>query len=76
MNEDTAKEIKDHYVHGRGSIQDLARIYQVSVDAILELVGEGHLSTVTFHGDMIDQSEAGNVTMNHGETVKVPFDLS
>lgn len=77
MTEETAKTIKDHYIAGRGSIQDLARIYQVSVDEVLELIGEGSMSTVFTQGDMIDQAEAGpNTEMNYGKNFRVPFDLS
>lgn len=77
MNEQTAKEIKGWYIKGKGSIQDLARIYRVTVEEVLELIGESGLGTVTTQGDMVDPSEAGpGVQLEHGKDFKVPFDVS
>lgn len=76
MTEETANEIKGHYQAGRGSIQDLARIYHVSVEEILNLIGEGTATTVAVQGDMIDQSEAGaGADMNYGKEFRTPFSL-
>lgn len=75
--EDIKKRILEHYQKGQGSIQDLARIYRLSVDEVLEIVGERHLSTVSTQGDLIDVNEAGpNAQMNYGREFKVPFDVS
>lgn len=74
MDEKTEQEIKRWYMLGKGSIQDLARIYHVTVDQVLVLVGEQQASTVTTQGDMIDATEAGqNVEMNYGKEFKTPF---
>ena len=74
MNEETAKEIKHWYMIGRGSIQDLARIYNVSVEQVLDLIGEGSAKSVTAQGDMIDAAEAGpGAEMNYGKEFKIPF---
>lgn len=76
MDEETARQIKDHYIHGRGSIQDLARIYRLSVEEVLNLIGEGSSARVYTQGDMIDQNEAGpGVQLNHGKEFNVPFTL-
>lgn len=64
------------YQHGKGSIQDLARIYNVEVSYVLNIIGEGHLSNVTLGGDMIDATTAGpGVSMNYGKEIKIPFDV-
>lgn len=74
VDEAKRKEIFGHYQHGRGSIQDLARIYHVSVDEVLEITGNSTLSTVFSQGDLIDSTEAGpNAAMNYGKEIKVPF---
>lgn len=71
------KEIRHWYNLGKGSIQDYARIYKISVEEVLEIVGESNLGTVEVTGDMIDASEAGpGAEMNYGGPVKVPFDVS
>ena len=72
--ETTQKEILDLYQTGKGSIQDYARIYRLSVDEVLEIVGERHLSSVHIGGDLVDPTELGpNGQMNYGEDVAVPF---
>lgn len=77
INEKTVEEqIKFYYQHGKGSIQDLSRIFNVSVDHVLNLIGESQLSTVSTTGDLIDESEAGpGATINYSKTFKVPFDV-
>lgn len=75
--EDIKEKILGHYLRGEGSIQDLARIYKVSVDEVLEIIGEKNLGSVTVQGDLIDASEAGpNAEMNYGQEFKVPFDVN
>lgn len=55
------------YEHGKGSIQDIARVHRISVDEVLQIIGQGELSTVETTGDMIDQSELGpGATLEHG----------
>lgn len=74
MDDKTRAEIIHWYQVGTRSIQDIARIYRVSVDEVLELVGEKELGSVYLGGDLIDRDEAGpNAEMNYGQTVKVPF---
>jgi hypothetical protein len=74
LRDDEKKQIKEFYQQGKGSIQDYARIYRVSVDEILQLIGEEHLSQVTIPGDMIDPNEAGpGATLNYGQDVGVPY---
>lgn len=76
MDKTIEEQIKFYYQHGKGSIQDLARIFNVSVERVLDLVGEGHLSTVTTAGDLIDESEIGpGATINYEKTFRVPFDV-
>lgn len=74
MDEKTATEIRHWYNLGKGSIQDLARIYRVSVDDVLKVVGESNLGSVAVSGDLIDAGEAGpGADMNYGKTYQVPF---
>jgi hypothetical protein len=74
MNEEMQKEIIDLYQAGHGSIQDLARIYRVSVQEVLNLTGNGALGQVSTGGDLISESDAGpNVQMNYGKSFQVPF---
>jgi hypothetical protein len=54
------EEIREHYQAGRGSIQDYARIYHLTVPQVLEIVNEKDLGEVTVsHGDQIDADEIG-----------------
>lgn len=74
LDEKTKSEIKHVYNTSRNSIQDIARIYRVSVDQVLEIIGESRLGTVTTQGDIIDASEAGpGAVLNYGKEFKVPF---
>jgi hypothetical protein len=74
LKDEEKTEIKNFYQTGKGSIQDLARIYRVSVDEVLEVIGEKHLSSVRISGDMIDPTEAGpGAQLNYGSDVVVPF---
>lgn len=47
------------YQHAQGSIQDIARVYRLSVDEVLKMIGHGDMLEVSTQGDLIDQSEAG-----------------
>lgn len=77
VDEDTAKKIWDHYQKGQGSLQDLARIYRVGVDDVLEIIKETELSTVALTGDLIDPSDVGpGGEFNHGKQVKVPYTVN
>lgn len=69
--------IKRHYEKGRGSIQDLARVYHVDVDSVLRTIGIDDMSEVTVVGDLIDREEAGpEAELNpNGKRYKVPYDL-
>jgi hypothetical protein len=59
LDDETKKKILEHYQKGQGSIQDLARIYRVSVEQILDLTDNSELKQVTTTGDLVDASEAG-----------------
>jgi hypothetical protein len=70
-------EIKDHYNNGRGSLQDYARLYNVPMQKVLEITGNTGLSEVEMVGDQVDQEELGRSgTVNPGEIIDTPFDLS
>jgi hypothetical protein len=75
MDAKTKKQVYEAYQSGTNSLQDLARIYKVDLDDVLNLTGNGHLATVqTSAGDMIDSSEAGpGGRLNGPESTKVPF---
>jgi hypothetical protein len=77
--EETITAIKGYYQGGRGSIQDYARIYQLTVPQVLEIVGETDLGEVEIGGDQIDAQEigknyAGEIKPPHKEDV--PFSLN
>lgn len=68
------EQIVDAYQSSRNSIQDIARIFGVSVEHVLQLTGNGELVNVTYMGDMVDTTEVGNQTpLNYGQVVKVPY---
>lgn len=71
------QKILYHYQHGEGSIQNIARFFNVEVDEVLNIIGEGDIAQVHQAGDTIGPDEAGpNATINYGEDVKVPFTLN
>jgi hypothetical protein len=68
------EQIKYWYQRGKGSIQDIARIYNVTVHEVLVLIGEAESSNVFVAGDLIDEQEAGpSAQMNHGKSVRIDF---
>lgn len=75
MEDDLKAKINGHWQRGEGSIQDLARVYKISVDEVLEMIGQTDMTTIVTQGDMIDQTEAGpEVTVNPlGRPIKVPY---
>jgi len=77
LSEKEIAEIKDFYQHGKGSIQDYARIYRVSVAEILDIVGESDLKRAKMSdGDQVDAAELGPTgrgMINGPEYVDVPF---
>lgn len=76
MDNKLKKKLNDHYQKGQGSIQDLARVYNVSVDDVLMAIGQGHIAEgVTLVGDLVDQAYAGpEVKVNQdGTKVKQTF---
>lgn len=74
LDEESKKKIREHYIRGQGSIQDIARVYRVEVDEVLNIIGLNDLSSVDAQGDLIDASEAGpGAEINHGKTFQVPY---
>lgn len=76
LSEEDQAKIRDFYQHGKGSIQDYARIYRVDVNEILHIIGEDHLATVHIEGDQVDESELGPTgkgQISLGEDVAVTF---
>jgi hypothetical protein len=74
MDDELKKEVRAAYQLGKVSIQDIARIKRLTVDEVLEIIGEGELKSVQTGGDLIDPSEAGpGASMNYGRDFKVPF---
>jgi hypothetical protein len=47
------------YNHAQGSIQDIARVYRLSMEEVLKLIGHDNMLEIPTQGDLIDQSEAG-----------------
>ncbi len=69
--------IRRHYQCGRGSIQDYARIYNLTVQAVLSILEQDEGQTVTLLGDQIDSEEVGmDIPLNTGTKIKIPYDLS
>lgn len=76
MDDELQKKILGHYQRGEGSIQDIARVYRVTVQEVLEVIGEGSMGKITMGGDLIDASEAGpTAQMNYGQEIHVPFNV-
>lgn len=76
VDDTTRKKIWEHYQKGQGSLQDLARIYKVSVPEVLEIIGHSELASVQAPGDMIDATEAGpGAEMNYGREIHIPFSV-
>lgn len=74
MDEDLKKKVIEHYNLGQGSIQDIARVYRLDVDEVLEVLGMQDMMTVQTMGDLIGQDEAGLETpLQSGRKYKVPY---
>lgn len=66
LDDKTRAEIFEAYQRSNRSIQDIARIYRVTVEQVLHIIGEDELTTITTQGDLIDSSEAGpGVDLNY-----------
>lgn len=75
MDKKTKDAVLKAYQTSSNSLQDLARIHNVSLDEVLNLTGNGHLATVqTSPGDMVDGTEVGPGAVVNGPTsAKIPF---
>ena len=74
MDDTTRNKIIEHYQKGQGSIQDIARVYRVSVDEVLDIIGVKDIGTVTYTPDLIDPSEVGpGASFNYGSTEKINY---
>ena len=68
------EKIVDAYQTSHRSIQDIARIFNVTVDHVLNLIGAGDLASVQIQGDLIDLSELGpGAQFNYGKTERINF---
>lgn len=79
LSEEEIEKIKDLYQHGKGSIQDYARIYRVEVSEILEILGMGEMNQVQYTPDLVDASEMGpekNKINGEGEIATVPYTVN
>lgn len=59
MDEQLIGKIKNHYQKGEGSIQDIARVYRLTVEEVLDVLGLSDVKTVEGMGDLIGTNEAG-----------------
>lgn len=57
MDTELRKKINEHYQLGQGSIQDIARVYRLSVEEVLGVLGLNDLLEVESVGDLVDRSE-------------------
>lgn len=73
--ETVEEKIMYHYQRAQGSIQDLARVYKLSVDEVLHILDLDDMTEIQTQGDLIDQSEAGpEVRVNpQGSTAKAHY---
>ena len=78
-------QIQSHYLYGRGTIQDYARLFKLEVPEVLEIISQrfdiGDVAEVETIGDLIDPSvintSAGDKPFrDRGDTAKVPFSLN
>jgi hypothetical protein len=78
MDDATRKQVITAYQTSSNSIQDIARIYKVDVHEVLEVIGEGDMSTVHTPGDLVDPSELGpgDAQINYGKDITVPISLN
>lgn len=78
IDDETRTKIKDHYNRGEGSIQDIARVYRVSVADVLDITNNQELKAVTIQGDLIDPQEAmgHGSQFNPGTVVNQNYDLN
>lgn len=52
-------QIKDHYMRARGTIQDYARIYKLTVEEVLHILGHDEMISIETIGDLVDKKELG-----------------
>lgn len=69
IDEKLRDNIKDMYNRGE-SIQAIARTERVTVPQVLDIIGRPDLGVIEFHGDLIDQTEAGNGAMINSNRVE------
>jgi len=70
------EQIRDHYIHARATIQEMARVYKLTVEKVLEILDLEDVGEVQTIGDQIDASELGpgDAPINSvGKSYKVPF---
>lgn len=73
MDAELKKTINDHYQKGN-SIQAIARSYRLTVEEVLDMIGQGEMKSVTIQGDMIDLEEAGpGAQIVTEKTFNVPY---
>ena len=74
MDETLKKKINEHYQLGQGSIQDIARTYRLTVEEVLEAIGQSEITTVEGIGDLIGEDEVGEgATVVPSKTYKAQF---
>lgn len=74
MDDELKAKIKQHYNLGQGSIQDIARVYRLDVEEVLEVLGQDDLLQVESVGDLVDASEVDPGTiLNSSKRHRVHF---
>lgn len=74
---DLDQKVIDDYQHGRGTIQQIAIFYNITVDEVLKITGNTDLLEVEVVGDLVDASEAGpDVAISRSKKYKVNYDAS
>lgn len=77
MDDKLKTTIVNHYQKGEGSIQDIARVYRLSVEEVLDVLGLSDVATIEGAGDLIDQTEAGpEVVLKEKNVYKPRFTLN
>ena len=68
MDEDLKKKVNKHYQLGQGSIQDIARTYRLTVEEVLDMIGQSEVATVTGIGDLVGPEDVPEGTQIVTET--------
>lgn len=73
MDETLKTKVNEHYQLGQGSIQDIARVYRLSVEEVLDIIGQSEVAVVEGMGDLIGPEEAGEAPIVTSKKYQAKF---